>query len=72
MTERSLSEQFAAEGNAVVPDMFSFEEIRDVVNNLRQFATEGAGTRRLLEVPGCRALARPLAGNPPVEHVDAV
>jgi hypothetical protein len=64
MTGNSLFEQLAAEGYAVVPDMFSFEEIRDVVSNFRQLATQSAGTRRLLEVPGCRALARRLAGNP--------
>jgi hypothetical protein len=63
MTGNSIFEQLAADGYAVVPDMFSFEEIRDVVSNFRQLATQSAGTRRLLEVPGCRALARRPARN---------
>lgn len=69
MIERSVSEQFAAGGYAVVSGLFSSEEIRGVVGNLKDLATDRAGTRKLLDLLWCQELARRLAREPRLSAV---
>jgi ectoine hydroxylase-related dioxygenase (phytanoyl-CoA dioxygenase family) len=69
MTERSISEQFAADGYSVVSDMLSSEGIRGVVSNFKELATDRASTRKLLDMRWCKELARRLAREPSLRAV---
>jgi Phytanoyl-CoA dioxygenase (PhyH) len=54
----SCSEQLAAQGYAVIPDLIEAYPIRAVCDLIRG---ERAGTRRLIDVPWCAELARRIA-----------
>ena len=69
MAERSIPEQFAADGYSVVSDMLSSEEIRGVVSNFKELATDRAGIRKLLYRRWCQELARRLAREPRLRAV---
>lgn len=69
MTERSIPEQFVADGYSVVSDMLGSEEIRGVVSNFKELATDRAGTRKLLDRHWCQKLARRLALEPRLRTV---
>jgi ectoine hydroxylase-related dioxygenase (phytanoyl-CoA dioxygenase family) len=69
MIERPINEQFTTDGYAVVPGIFGSGEINHMAHEVEDLATDGAGTRRLLDVPWCSELAQRLAGEPRLRAV---
>jgi hypothetical protein len=60
MTMLSYSDQMAADGYAVIPDLIEPHVVRDVCEFIR---AEGIGTRRLIDEPWCADLARQIGGD---------
>jgi hypothetical protein len=54
MIERSINEQFTADGYAVVPGILGSDETNHIAREVEDVTTDGAGTRRLLDVPEVR------------------
>jgi ectoine hydroxylase-related dioxygenase (phytanoyl-CoA dioxygenase family) len=62
--ESSINGQFTAYGYAVVPGIIGSDEINHIGRHVEDLARNGAGTRRLLDLPWCSELARRLADEP--------
>jgi ectoine hydroxylase-related dioxygenase (phytanoyl-CoA dioxygenase family) len=69
MIEDSLSAELAAVGYAVIADVLSSDEVRSVARNLKESATQGVRTRKLLDARWCQALAGRLADVPRLRAV---
>ena len=48
-------------GYAVIPDLIASSEIDSIARSIEGMLTEGAGTRRLIEIRGCVTLAERIA-----------
>jgi hypothetical protein len=69
MIEDSVSTEFAAAGYAVISDVLTSDDMRSVARNLTESATQGVGSRKLLDARWCQALAGRLADEPRLNAV---
>jgi hypothetical protein len=69
MTDGMTLDSFDTDGYAVVDGIFCPEETRELGRNASELARGRAGTRTLLNVPWCQALARPLLHDPRVSEL---
>jgi hypothetical protein len=69
MIEDSLSAEFAAVGYAVIADVLTADEMRSVARNVTESATQGVGSRKLLDARWCQAVAGRLACEPRLRPV---
>jgi hypothetical protein len=69
MIEDSLSAGFAAVGYAVIADVLTSDEMTSVARDVTKSATQGVGSRTLLDARWCQALAGRLACEPRLRAV---
>jgi ectoine hydroxylase-related dioxygenase (phytanoyl-CoA dioxygenase family) len=65
----SFAGQFHEQGYVVFDDAVSVEELGEAIRSIDCIADIRAGTRRLVELPWCRSLARRLAGEAPLTRI---